>query len=265
MISFIIPAHNEEQLLGRTLAALDAAARALGEPYEIVVVDDASTDRTAAIAEEHGARVVRVEHRQIAATRNAGARAANGEMFIFVDADTIVSEAVVRAAVEAMRGGAAGGGCSVRFDGPLPLYGRIMATIVIPLYRAARLAAGCFLFCTRDAFEAVGGFDERLFAAEEAVMSRALRRQGRFVVLRESVTTSGRKLRAHSAREILGLMLRVAVGGPKTIQRRERLDVWYGERRVDSEGTPFAVKGPCTSETTIDHESKPRHKEDPEQ
>ncbi|MCL4694185.1 MAG: glycosyltransferase [Candidatus Hydrogenedentes bacterium] len=237
MISFIIPAHNEEQLLGRTLDAIEAAARALGEPYEIVVVDDASTDRTAAIAEEHGARVIRVVHRQIAATRNAGARAANGDMLIFVDADTVVNEAVVRAAVDAMRGGAVGGGCTVRFDGPLPLYGRIMAAIVIPLYRAARLAAGCFVFCTREAFDAVGGFDERLYAAEEAVISRALRRHGRFVVLREPVTTSGRKLRAHSAREILGLLVRLAASGPKAIQRREGLDVWYGERREDHHHT----------------------------
>lgn len=237
MISFIIPAHNEERLLGRTIDALDTAARALGEPYEIVVVDDASTDRTAAVAEELGARVIRVEHRQIAATRNAGARASNGDMLIFVDADTVVNEAVVRAAVDAMRGGAVGGGCTVRFDGPLPLYGRIMAAIVIPLYRAARLAAGCFVFCTREAFEAVGGFDERLYAAEEAVMSRALRSHGRFVVLRETVTTSGRKLRAHSAREILGLLVRLAACGPKAIQRREGLDIWYGERRADESDT----------------------------
>ncbi|GMV90554.1 MAG: hypothetical protein AMXMBFR82_03320 [Candidatus Hydrogenedentota bacterium] len=237
MISFIIPAHNEGQLLGRTLDAIDAAARSLAESYEVVVVDDASTDRTTAIAEEHGARVIRVEHRQIAATRNAGARASTGDMLIFVDADTVVTEAVVGAAVNAMRGGAVGGGCSVRFDGPLPLYGRIMAAIVIPLYRAARLAAGCFVFCTRDAFDGVGGFDERLYAAEEAVMSRALRRHGRLVVLRETVTTSGRKLRAHSAREILGLLVRLAASGPKAIQRREGLDVWYGERREDHHHT----------------------------
>jgi hypothetical protein len=153
----------------------------------------------------------------------------------------------------------------VRFDGPLPLYGRIMAAIIIPLYRAARLAAGCFLFCTRDAFCAVGGFDERLFAAEEAVMSRVLRRHGRFVVLRESVTTSGRKLRAYSGREILCQLLRMAVGGRKSVQQREGLDVWYGERRVDNEGAGFAVKGPCTSETTVNHQSEPRHEEDPEQ
>ena len=67
-------------------------------------------------------------------------------------------------------------------------------------------------------------------------MSRALRRRGRFVVLRESVTTSGRKLRAHSAREILGLLARLARVGPRALRRREGLEVWYGERRRDPAG-----------------------------
>ena len=126
-ISFIIPAHNEECLLGRTLNAIDQATRALGEPIEVIVADDASTDRTATIAQEHGAQLVSVKCRQIAATRNAGARAANGQMLVFVDADTVVTEAAVRAAIAAMRGGAVGGGCAVRFDGRLPLYGRVLA------------------------------------------------------------------------------------------------------------------------------------------
>jgi glycosyltransferase involved in cell wall biosynthesis len=233
MISFIIPAYNEEQLLGRTLTALTTAARALGQPFEVVVVDDASTDRTAAIAREHGARVIPVDYRQIAATRNAGARAANGEMFVFIDADTVVTEGAVASAVEAMRRGAAGGGCAFRFDGRLPLYGHILAAVAGPLYRALGLASGCFLFCTRDAFVAAGGFDEGLFGAEEAALSRALHRQGRFVILREFVTTSGRKLRAHSAREVLGVMARLALAGPRSVRRREGLEIWYGERRPD--------------------------------
>jgi glycosyltransferase involved in cell wall biosynthesis len=54
-ISFVIPAYNEERLLGRTLRAIDRAAQALGEPVEVIVVDDASSDRTAAIAQEHRA------------------------------------------------------------------------------------------------------------------------------------------------------------------------------------------------------------------
>lgn len=237
MISFVIPAYNEESLLGRTLAALDDAARAVGEPYEILVADDDSTDRTAAIAREHGARVVPVRHRQIAATRNAGAREAAGEMLVFVDADTIVTGAAVREAVAAIRRGAAGGGCAFRFDGRLPLYGRVLEAVVHRLYRALGLASGCFLFCTREAFRATGGFDERLFGGEEAALSRALRRQGRFVILRESVTTSGRKLRAHSAREVLGLLARLALTGPGSIRRREGLEIWYGERRADP-GSP---------------------------
>ncbi len=234
-ISFIIPAYNEERLLGRTLSAIDRAARALGEPVEVIVADDASTDRTAAIARAHGARVVSVKHRQIAATRNAGGREAKGEMLLFVDADTVVTTAAVRAAIGAMREGAVGGGCAFRFDGSLPPYGRLLAAVAVPLYRAVGLASGCFLFCTREAFHAVGGFDETLFAAEEAVMSRALRRRGRFVVLRESVTTSGRKLRTHSGREALALLLRVALAGPKAVRRRDGLEIWYGERRVDPE------------------------------
>lgn len=232
-VSFIVPAYNEARLIGRTLQALQQAARATGEPFEVIVVDDASTDRTAAEAQTHGARVVAAHCRQIAATRNVGARAASGEMLIFVDADTVVTDAAVRAALAAMRGGAVGGGCAFRFDGRVPLYGRAMLAIARPLYRVAGLASGCFLFCTSEAFRAVGGFDETLFGAEEAAMSRALGRHGRFVVLRESVTTSGRKLRAYSGREVLGLLARLALSGTKLVRQRDGLDLWYGERRPD--------------------------------
>ena len=235
MLSLIIPAHNEERLLARTLNAIDIAARPLGLPFEVIVVDDSSTDRTGAIALEHGARVIEVKKRQIAATRNAGAMQAVGELLVFVDADTTVTEAAVRAAVAAMLQGAAGGGCAFRFDGHLPMFGRILQAVAVPLYRAAGLASGCFLFCTREAFVATGGFDERMFGGEEAAMSRALRRQGKFVVLRESVTTSGRKLRTHSGREIFGVMARLALTGARSVRRREGLDIWYGDRRPDPE------------------------------
>lgn len=233
MISFIVPAYNEERCLGATLDALHAAGRAAGEPYELLVVDDASTDRTALIAQRHGALLVSVAHRQIAATRNSGARKANGDLFIFVDADTIVDAAVVRAAVEALRDGAVGGGAAVEFDGTVPLYARLLMPILVRLFRAARLAAGCFLFCTRDAFAAVGGFDETFYGAEELVMSRALKRHGRFVVLRQAVITSGRKLRTHSVGEVLMVIGRLALRGPKAVKQRQGMELWYAERRED--------------------------------
>jgi glycosyltransferase involved in cell wall biosynthesis len=236
MISFIIPAYNEERLLGATLDALQAAARAAGEPYELIVADDGSTDQTALVARRHGARLVCVSHRQIAATRNSGAREAKGELFVFVDADTIVHEAIVRSALQAVRAGAVGGGAAVRFDGAVPPYARMLLPVLVRVFRAARLAAGCFLFCTRGAFVAAGGFDETFFGGEEVILSLALKRHGRFVILRDAVTTSGRKLRTHSAREMLAVMFRVALRGTGAMRRREGMDLWYGERREDPQG-----------------------------
>lgn len=237
MISFVVPAYNEEALIGRTLDALNRTGQNLCEPYEIVVVDDASTDRTAMVAEQYGARTVYVNLRQIAATRNAGAREARGDKLIFVDADTVVTNEVVSAAVDAMTRGAVGGGCAVAFDGRVPRYAQIIHPFLIIAFRVAGLACGCFLFCRRQAFEAVDGFDETLFASEEIAMSRALKREGRFVVLRESVISSGRKLRMYSGREVLRLFGSILLAGPKALKSRDALEVWYGGRREDPELT----------------------------
>jgi glycosyltransferase involved in cell wall biosynthesis len=244
MLSFIVPAHNEQLLIGRTLGALHAAARALREPYEIIVADDASTDETAAVARAHGARVVSVNHRQIAATRNTGARQACGQMLFFVDADTLVPVAAVGEAVRAMLRGAVGGGCVFRFDGRLPLWARILHPLAVPVMRLAKLVGGCSLFCTHDAFRAVGGFDEQYYAAEEVAFIAALKRRGRFVIPRACVTTSGRKVRTLPTREALALLLRVTFGGPDCFRRREGLEVWYGPRQPDPEGPPDKTPQP---------------------
>jgi glycosyltransferase involved in cell wall biosynthesis len=231
VISFVIPAYNEELLLGRTLIAVNEAARMATEPFEIVVADDDSTDRTAIIAAEHGARVISVKHRQIAATRNAGGRAAKGDVLVFVDADTVVGGAVVRATIDAVRRGAVGGGCTFWFDGRLPIVSSVVLSVALFVYRIAGLASGCYLFCTREAFDAVGGFDERLYVAEEYAMSKALKRFGKFVVLRESVTTSGRKLREFSGLHILKVLSRIALKGRRGLEDRQGMELWYGVNR----------------------------------
>lgn len=198
---------------------------------ELIVVDDSSTDTTAEIAAAAGARVVRASCRQISAVRNVGARAAGGQAFVFVDADTTIDADVLRGVLRALGGGAAGGGAGVRFDEPVPAYARIMIAATVWMFARLKLAAGCFVFCTREAFERVGGFDERIFAAEEIFFSRALRRQGRVVVLREKVTTSGRKVRTHSAREMLRPLWVLALKGRKALSSRSHLGLWYGPRR----------------------------------
>jgi cellulose synthase/poly-beta-1,6-N-acetylglucosamine synthase-like glycosyltransferase len=235
VISFVVPAHNEERLIGAALAAIQAAAEALGRPYEIVVVDDASTDRTAQIAHEHGVRVVPVSLRHIAAVRNAGAAAAVGTFLIFVDADTIVNARVVAAAVQAMESGVVGGGSMVDWEGPMPRWGRVIEVITLAWMRWFRLAAGCFMFCTRAAFEAVGGFDQMQFAAEELYFSRSLKRVGRFVILREAVLTSGRKFRTFTPWELTRMLFGLGWLPWRGLRDRTRLALWYGERRHDDE------------------------------
>jgi glycosyltransferase involved in cell wall biosynthesis len=225
VISFVIPAHDEAEFIGRTLSAIHEAARTAGEPYEVIVVDDASVDGTGRIAREHGAKVLAVNHRKIAATRNAGAAMATGELLFFVDADTIVTARSVRAAIGALRGGVVGGGSSVRFDGPVPLYAAILERVVLPLVLPLlKMAPGCFLFCTRKAYAAAGGFDESLFWSEEVAFGNRLKRQGRFVILREFVITSGRKFQTHSALDLLRVAAQLICG------RRSGLDYWYGQR-----------------------------------
>jgi GT2 family glycosyltransferase len=173
---------------------------------------------------------------QIAAVRNAGAREALGEVFIFVDADTLVSEATLRATLRALRAGAAGGGAWVKIEGPVPRAVRTAAEAFAHVwFGLCRWAAGCFIFVRRDAFEAVGGFNERYYVGEELYFSRAIKRLGPFAVLREAVVSSGRKARLYGPRHMLWTALALLLRGPKMWRDRDALDMWYDGRREGGE------------------------------
>ncbi len=89
------------------------------------------------------------------------------------------------------------------------------------------------MFCPRKAFDRIGGFCEQFYAAEEAAFIRALKKEGRFVVPRETVVTSGRKLRAHSTGRIVREAARWFFRGPESYRQREGLEIWYGPRQED--------------------------------
>src|SRR2546430_12987352 len=126
MISFIVPAYNEETELPSTLGAIRAATSGLSQPVEIIVVDDASTDATPEIAEQAGARVVSIHRRQIGAARNAGARAAQGEYLFFVDADTRINKTHVTEAMALLEAGYTGGHAPRVMGGFIPLWSRLL-------------------------------------------------------------------------------------------------------------------------------------------
>jgi len=231
MISFIIPAHNEEFELSSTLVAIHAAASSAAQPYEIIVVDDASTDATPEIAAQGGAKVFRINRRQIAAARNAGARTAQGEYLFFVDADTRISREHVSEGIAVLEAGYAGGSARVAMDGFVPMWGRVLLRGFSGLYFGLNLGAGAFLFTTRRNFEAIGGFDEQYFVGEEVYFSLELRKLGRFKVLREPIVTSGRKLRMYPAKQFLREFFGVVVAGPRGARSRAKLRLWYDGKR----------------------------------
>lgn len=236
MISFIVPAHNEEAWIGRCVSAIRSGVESLDEPHEIIVVDDASSDDTATIARQQGAQAIRVEHRQIAATRNAGARQSCGDILFFVDADTLVNAPAIQSALRAIRTGAAGGGCVPRFEGWLPWWFRGVEPLIGPAVRLADfLPSGACLFCTRNAYEKAGGFNEKYYAAEEVAFVANLKRQGRFVILAETVVTSGRKVRAHSFLTLARMTARLIFLRSRGVRGRKGLEYWYEPVREKTE------------------------------
>ena len=152
MLSFVVPAHNEELELPETLRSIRSSAVSAGQPFEIIVVDDSSTDETAAVAEEYGARVVPMRCRHIAAARNAGAYASSGEILFFVDADTQIAAAHVAGAIEALQNGASGGSARLCFDRVVPFWTNVCFKMFCAMYFTANLGAGAFLFTSRENF-----------------------------------------------------------------------------------------------------------------
>jgi glycosyltransferase involved in cell wall biosynthesis len=219
--SVIIPAFNEEEYLPTTLACLQESMHKLKEHGELIVVDNNSNDRTAEIAREYGARLIFEPVNQISRARNAGARAATGEYLIFLDADTLLNDSLLRAALEALNSGQyCGGGARVCLDGPLSYLPQLVLNFWNWVSRKYRFAAGCFVYCRRDSFEAAGGFSEAVYASEEIWLSRKLRIWGKqhnmkFLIIDTTpIVTSMRKLDWYTPGKILLFLLPILIFPP---------------------------------------------------
>lgn len=236
--SVVIPAYNEEQWLPATLDALQKAMKAIDLAGEIIVADNNSRDRTPEIAREHGAWVVLEPINQISRARNTGAKAARGRHLIFLDADTIVSAALLQTALNNLSSGACcGGGAKVVYEGEIP--GIVRAATDLWNYFSVKfaMAAGCFIYCLKEVFDAVGGFSQNVYASEEVWFSWKLRAWGKqhnmgFEIINDPpIITSSRKLKWFSLLQIFGM---VVVFGffPFALRFRSLCRLWY-ERPAD--------------------------------
>jgi glycosyltransferase involved in cell wall biosynthesis len=233
MLSFIIPAHNEEAYLNKTINAIHQSTMGISENYEILVVDDASTDNTKAVGEAAGAMVISVNNRKIAATRNCGAKAAKGDIFFFIDADTCINQACLKESLEAIKAGAVGGGCHFNYDTKLPFWVSVLHRMGLFFGRIFKLVGGCCIFVTREAFEKIGGFPEEFYAAEDVAFSSKLSKVGAFIIPKSRVTTSARKIWTMNPGQTIWLLLKLVFRGPNGFRSKKGLDLWYGKRPDD--------------------------------
>ncbi len=231
--SLIVPAYNEADYLPATLAALRVAMAEQPQRGELIVCDNNSSDDTADLARAAGAHVVFEPVNQISRARNAGAAAAAGRYLVFVDADTEVSPALLRTALENLESGRCiGGGTRVRFAEPVSPAVHFIVGLWNLISVSLRVAAGCFFYCPRADFEAVGGFSEAVYASEEIWLSRQLRRRGRprgsrfCIITQHRAVSSGRKLHWFSTGRQL-LMLAMVVFFPVFVRYRRLCAYWY--------------------------------------
>lgn len=239
-ISVIVPAFNEEKLLGASLAEIKSAAAAFlqrGWQFELVVCDNNSTDRTADIARAAGARVIFEPVNQIARARNTGASIATGDWLVFVDADSHPgAKLFADVAREIATGKTLAGGVTIRLDENL-----FVAGLITGLWnwtsRFNRLMAGSFIFVEAAAFRELGGFHNELYAAEELELSQRLkkmaqaRKQQVVILHRHPIKTSARKMRLYSTRELLSFFVRSIFRHRQTIRDRDAVYLWYDGRR----------------------------------
>jgi GT2 family glycosyltransferase len=181
-VSIVIPAYNAETTLG---ACLDGLRAQTDSDCEIIVVDDGSTDATRALAESKNARVISQPNRGAAAARNAGARAARGEIVLFLDADCVPGARWIAAMIAPFADAeivGAGGMKQTRQTGIIPRfiqmefddrYNRVRQHRYIDFIDSGTAAY------RRDAFLKHAGFDTSLLDAEDVDLSYRLSEQGR--------------------------------------------------------------------------------------
>ncbi len=239
-LSIIIPAFNEERLI---MHCLDSVAESLaanqkpGFTAEIIVVDNNSTDKTAELATQAGAKVVFEPINQIGRARNSGATVATGEWLLFVDADSLLNPGMVADILNMIESGQYVGCGSVMHMPDLPWWGKAAIQLWTIFSVVFHWASGALVVCRADAFREVGGFNQELFAADEIDLSQLLKKWGRkhglkFTILtRHPLVTSPRKVQLYSGWEIVSQILRVVFSPRRSLQDKKKLPIWYDGRR----------------------------------
>jgi len=211
-VSVIVPVHNRREELERCLAALSSQRRDL---FEVIVVDDGSTEDCAGVAERFGARFCRMPRRSgAAAARNHGSTLAGGDLLLFVDSDVVVQSDTVRRVAEMFAArsdvDALFGSYDARPDarGVVSQFRNLLHhfTHQIGSRAASTFWAGCGAV-RRARFAELGGFDSAWEAIEDIELGYRLRASGCTILLEPTLQVK------HLKRWTLASMVRTDLVG----------------------------------------------------
>lgn len=206
-ISIIIPARNEEEFLPATIRALQHQTY---RNFEIIVVANGCTDRTAEVARELGCRVFELGARGLGPARNLGGREAKGQLLAFLDADTLLTPNALERIADRFTRKHACGTVWGEPDGMKVSHRLIYALKNLIHASHAHTGSSGVILCWKDQFEAVGGFDEKLYLRENSHLMKRLRRFGRYRFLWSAVAvTSMRRYESHGTLEMMRLWTNV--------------------------------------------------------
>jgi len=222
-LSVIVPVLDEQDGIEGALRSARVAPAA-----EVVVVDGGSSDETVLRAAPLADRVLHAP-RGRAVQMNAGARAARGDVLLFLHGDTRLPPSYATEVGEAIAAGAAGG----RFDVVLEGRSLLLPVVAVLMNLRSRLTGistgDQAIFVRRDVFQRLGGFAE-IPLMEDVELTQRLRRTGKLAALRSRVSTSGRRWDERGAVRTVLLMWSLRLAYACGVSA-ERLAAYYRRER----------------------------------
>lgn len=197
-ISIVIPARNEEKYLPNCLEAIKRAEEVAKLNVEIICVVNRSTDKTEEIARAAGCKVVKSEAKNLSIIRNSGVKEASAKYIVTIDADSIMSKAMLKKVKQLLDGDKYIGGGVMIFPERYSLGIILTAICLVPLIMKYQISGGMFFFRKGD-FNDISGFDEKKVSVEDIDFAIRLKKYGKrrkqryATILTESITTSCRK------------------------------------------------------------------------
>lgn len=199
-VSIIIPTLNEEKYIEATLRALKN--QDYKGKYEIIVADGMSKDKTVKIAKEYADKIIHIKKKGIARGRNAGAAVAQGDILVFIDADTIVLPNMLSEFIKVFKNKKVVGACCPIMPLSCKLRDIALFCAMNEFFKTsirtekAQIPGICSVY-RQSVFKAAGGFDENMDTLEDYDLSERIDKLGKFVFVESTfVLTSVRRIEA---------------------------------------------------------------------